>query len=123
MEFGPRALGGRSIIGDARSPKMQSMMNLKIKFRESLPAVRPVRAARSSVGEYFELDRPVALHAAGGDVAREAPRADGGRGAEDARDSTSCTVVRSDVPAITHVDYSARIQTVDRETNPLLLRR
>ena len=65
MEFGPRALGGRSIIGDARSPKMQSVMNLKIKYRESFRPFAP-SVLEERVSDYFELDRAVALHAAGG---------------------------------------------------------
>lgn len=115
MEFGPRALGGRSIVGDARSPKMQSVMNLKIKYRESFRPFAP-SCLREDVSEYFELEKesPYMLLVA-------QVRADRCIGREDA-DKLSIreriNQVRSDIPAITHVDYSARVQTVTRETNP-----
>ncbi|MES1255880.1 MAG: carbamoyltransferase [Acidobacteriota bacterium] len=116
MEFGPRALGGRSIVGDARSPKMQSVMNLKIKFRESFRPFAPA-VLREHVHEWFELDgeSPYMLLVADVQpshrlpVAEEASRLWG---------IEQLNVVRSDIPAVTHVDYSARIQTVRRETNP-----
>jgi len=117
MEFGPRALGGRSIIGDARSPKMQSVMNLKIKFRESFRPFAPA-VLRDHVGEWFELDGDSPYMLLVADV-----RAD--RRLPVAPESASLwgieklNVPRSTVPAITHVDYSARIQTVRRETSPL----
>lgn len=117
MEFGPRALGGRSIIGDARSPRMQSVMNLKIKYRESFRPFAP-SVTREQVAEWFDLntDSPYMLLVA--DVrhhrrreATEAERALWG--------IEKLNTVRSDIPAVTHVDFSARIQTVRRETNPL----
>jgi len=117
MEFGPRALGGRSIIGDARSPKMQSVMNLKIKFRESFRPFAPA-VLREHVAEWFELDAesPYMLLVADVRPERRLPVPDGAGmlwGIE------QLNVPRSTIPAVTHVDYSARIQTVRRETNPL----
>jgi carbamoyltransferase len=114
MEFGPRALGGRSIIGDARSPKMQSVMNLKIKYRESFRPFAP-SVLEERVSDYFELDRPSPYMLLVADVVerRRIPK----RG--DERDLPLTEWVnrpRSDVPAITHVDYSARIQTVGEES-------
>jgi len=114
MEFGPRALGGRSIIGDARSPKMQSVMNLKIKYRESFRPFAP-SVLEERVADYFELDRPSPYMLLVADVVerRRIPK----RG--DERDLPLTEWVnrpRSDVPAITHVDYSARIQTVGEES-------
>jgi len=124
MEFGPRALGARSIIGDARSPRMQSVMNLKIKYRESFRPFAPAVLAERA-GEWFDLDRssPYMLLVAPVIEAQRIPAAEGqGRLFGIAK----LNVPRSKVPAITHVDYSARIQTVHRETNPrfhaLLLR-
>jgi len=116
MEFGPRALGGRSIVGDARSPKMQSIMNLKIKFRESFRPFAP-SVLEERVSDYFELDRPSPYMLLVADVVerRRVPK----RG--DEQDLPLVEWVnrpRSDVPAITHVDYSARIQTVSREDSP-----
>ena len=114
MEFGPRALGGRSIIGDARSPKMQSVMNLKIKYRESFRPFAP-SVLEERVSDYFDLDRPSPYMLLVADVveSRRVPK----RG--DERDLPLTEWVnrpRSDVPAITHVDYSARIQTVGEES-------
>jgi carbamoyltransferase len=116
MEFGPRALGNRSIVGDPRSPRMQSVMNLKIKFRESFRPFAP-SVLEEKAGEYFELDRPSPYMLLTAEVrsARRLPR----RG--DERELPLVEWVnrpRSDVPAITHVDDSARIQTVSREANP-----
>lgn len=116
MEFGPRALGGRSIIGDARSPRMQSIMNLKIKYRESFRPFAP-SVLEERVSEYFELDRPSPYMLLVADVVerRRVPK----KG-----DEADLPLVewvnrpRSDVPAITHVDYSARVQTVSREDSP-----
>jgi carbamoyltransferase len=117
MEFGPRALGGRSIIGDARSPKMQAVMNLKIKFRESFRPFAPA-VLREHVAEWFELDgdSPYMLLVADVNEERRLPvpaEAEALWGIE------KLNVPRSTVPAITHVDFSARIQTVRRETSPL----
>jgi len=112
MEFGPRALGCRSIIGDARSPKMQSVMNLKIKYRESFRPFAPI-VLRERVHEYFEMrnqeDSPYMLLVA---PVREDKRVEQSTGAEGL---DKLKGVRSEVPAITHVDYSARVQTVDEE--------
>jgi len=113
MEFGPRALGNRSIIGDARSPRMQSVMNLKIKYRESFRPFAPSCLAERA-GDYFDLDRPSPYMLLVAPVRAERRRkADPAAAARD-----RINQVRSDVPAVTHVDYSARVQTVDRETNP-----
>ncbi|MCO4762637.1 MAG: carbamoyltransferase [Myxococcales bacterium] len=117
MEFGPRALGGRSIIGDARSPKMQSVMNLKIKHRESFRPFAP-SCLEERVSDFFEIDRPSPY------MLLVAPVREGRRtpppGDEREHDDLTEWVnrPRSDVPAITHVDYSARIQTVGPEHNP-----
>jgi carbamoyltransferase len=116
MEFGPRALGGRSIIGDARSPKMQSVMNLKIKYRESFRPFAP-SVLRERVADYFELnaDSPYMLLVA--PVVEQ--RRTAMTGEQQALWGIELlNVPRSDIPAITHVDYSARIQTVHEETSP-----
>jgi len=115
MEFGPRALGGRSIIGDARSPKMQSVMNLKIKYRESFRPFAP-SCLREDVGDYFELEKesPYMLLVA---QVKES-RCIGREEAKNLSIIERINQVRSDIPAITHVDYSARVQTVTREANP-----
>lgn len=117
MEFGPRALGARSIIGDARSPRMQSVMNLKIKYRESFRPFAP-SVLRERVGDYFELetDSPYMLLVAN---VREEHRVQEPAGSEDLHGIEKLKVPRSTIPAVTHVDYSARIQTVRRDTNPL----
>jgi len=113
MEFGPRALGGRSIIGDARSPKMQSIMNLKIKYRESFRPFAP-SCLEERVGDFFEMDRPSPYMLLVAPVKRERCK-----GVEDVLSMRErINQERSDVPAITHVDYSARIQTVSHKTNP-----
>ena len=117
MEFGPRALGARSIIGDARSPQMQSMMNLKIKHRESFRPFAP-SVLREHMSEWFDLDvdSPYMLFVA--DVAQ--PKRHAMSDAEKALwGIDKLNVVRSDIPAVTHVDYSARLQSVRKETNPL----
>ena len=115
MEFGPRALGNRSIVGDARSPTMQSTMNLKIKYRESFRPFAPaVLAERAS--EYFELDveSPYMMLVA---EVRERLRAANGRPPSgDLREWVN--EVRSEIPAVTHVDYTARLQTVNRRDSP-----
>jgi len=118
MEFGPRSLGARSIIGDARKPEMQSKMNLKIKFRESFRPFAPV-VLREDVGRYFDLegDSPYMLIVA--PVREEIRRAvPDHTGADEADMIPIINQVRSDLPAITHVDFSARIQTVHEDTNP-----
>ncbi len=115
MEFGPRALGGRSILGDARSPKMQQLLNLKVKYRESFRPFAP-SILREDVAHWFELDgdSPYMLIAA--DVVKSR------RKVMSAAEQTlfgieKLNVPHSDIPAVTHVDYSARIQTVAAETN------
>ena len=115
MEFGPRALGNRSILGDARSPKMQSVMNLKVKFRESFRPFAPI-VRRERVADYFELDAdsPYMLLVAPVRLAWRKPLPAGVSGMD------LLKAERSTLPAITHVDYSARIQTVSRAGNPLL---
>jgi carbamoyltransferase len=116
MEFGPRALGARSILGDARSPRMQAQLNLKIKFRESFRPFAP-SILSDRTAEYFELDvaSPYMLLVAPVRGERRRPMPDASQGLWGI---DLLNVPRSDVPAITHVDYSARIQTVHRETNP-----
>jgi carbamoyltransferase len=116
MEFGPRALGARSILGDARSTRMQSQMNLKIKYRESFRPFAP-SVLRERVNDYFELDRdsPYMLLVA---PVKEDRRIAPPKGQEGLWGIERLNVARSDVPAITHVDYSARIQTVGPEFNP-----
>jgi carbamoyltransferase len=120
MEFGPRALGARSIIGDARSQKMQSVMNLKIKFRESFRPFAPI-VMRDHVHEYFEMraneDSPYMLQVA---PVRESIRNEMPADYADKFGIEKLNYARSSVPAITHVDFSARIQTVDATRNPLL---
>lgn len=117
MEFGPRALGARSILGDARSPKMQSLMNRKIKFRESFRPFAPSVLAEK-VSDYFELHTfsPYMLLVA--DVKKE-HRKEMSDNEKQLFGIDKLNIVRSDIPAVTHVDYSARIQTVHKETNPL----
>ncbi len=116
MEFGPRALGSRSIIGDARNQAMQSKMNLKIKYRESFRPFAPSVLAEE-VDRYFEIDRasPYMLLVA---YVRENLRREMSSQEQELWGIDKLNVVRSDIPAITHVDYSARIQTVHEDTNP-----
>jgi carbamoyltransferase len=116
MEFGPRALGGRSILADARSPTMQSVLNLKVKYRESFRPVAP-SVLRERVADWFELDcdSPYMLLVA--DVAHRRRKPITGE-QQALRGIEKLNVQRSEIPAATHVDYSARIQTVHRETNP-----
>jgi len=122
MEFGPRALGNRSIIGDARSEKMQSIMNRKIKFRESFRPFAPCVLAEH-VADYFEMqpgqDSPYMLLVA---PLREARRLQVNTPPAQLKGLDKLKIKRSVLPAITHVDYSARIQTVDRQRHPKLHR-
>ena len=115
MEFGPRALGSRSIIGDARSPKMQSVMNLKIKFRESFRPFAP-SVLEEKVSDWFEIDceSPYMLLVAPVSAKKRLTVADSGKTGID-----KLNEVRSEIPAVTHVDSSARIQTVDEQRNPV----
>ncbi len=113
MEFGPRALGHRSILGDPRSPRMQSVLNLKVKFRESFRPFAPAVLAERA-GEFFELDcpSPYMLLVAPVHAAQRLPVAERANGLERLKQA------RSKLPAITHVDYSARVQSVSVEQNP-----
>lgn len=120
MEFGPRALGSRSIIGDARSPKMQSIMNLKIKYRESFRPFAP-SVLEEKVSEYFEIDRPSPYMLLVADVKKER-RKEMTPEEQKLFGIDKLNIKRSDIPAVTHVDYSARIQTVNKETNPIYYR-
>lgn len=116
MEFGPRALGNRSIIGDARNPKMQAAMNLKIKYRESFRPFAP-SVLRENVNDWFELDydSPYMLLVAPVKKDKQIPMSEEQKkmfGLE------KLNILRSEIPAVTHIDYSARVQTVHKETNP-----
>jgi carbamoyltransferase len=117
MEFGPRALGARSIIGDARSPRMQSVMNLKIKFRESFRPFAP-SVLREHLPRWFDMDEDSPYMLLVAPVVEERRRA---MTPDEERlfGIDKLNVSRSEIPAVTHVDYSARIQTVHRTTNPL----
>lgn len=116
MEFGPRALGGRSIVGDPRSSKMQSVMNLKIKYRESFRPFAPSVLAER-VSDYFEQDvaSPYMLIVA---PVRKNLRVEMTEQQDELFGIEKLNLKRSELPAITHVDYSARVQTVHRDTNP-----
>jgi carbamoyltransferase len=116
MEFGPRALGGRSIIGDPRSPKMQSVMNLKIKYRESFRPFAPAIVSER-VSDFFDIDHasPYMLLVA---PVRKEHRIPMTAEQESLFGIERLNIPRSKIPAVTHVDYSARIQTVHKETNP-----
>jgi carbamoyltransferase len=115
MEFGPRALGSRSIMGDPRSIEMQSILNLKIKYRESFRPFAPA-VIEEKVQEYFELDRPSPYMLLVADVKKERRKKQ--------NEITNSDLMkrlkkeRSDIPSITHVDYSARVQTVNKRDNP-----
>jgi carbamoyltransferase len=115
MEFGPRALGNRSILGDPRSPRMQSVMNLKVKFRESFRPFAPV-VMQEHAGDFFDLpiESPYMLLVAPVKSELCKPLKSGRVGFDSLKE------IRSTIPAVTHVDYSARIQTIRREQNPKL---
>ncbi|HEY5831196.1 MAG TPA: carbamoyltransferase, partial [Hyphomicrobiaceae bacterium] len=116
MEFGPRALGARSILGDARSPSMQKTLNLRVKYRESFRPFAP-SVLREEVGRWFELDEDSPYMLLVADVVPERRRAM--TAVERALFGIDkLNVARSEIPAVTHVDYSARIQTVHKDTNP-----
>ena len=119
MEFGPRALGARSILGDPRNPQMQAQMNIKIKFREFRPFAPSV--LRERVTDYFELDvdSPYMLLVA---PVRNERRSADDRGGRGLWGIDKLNVPRSDIPAVTHIDYSARVQTVSAGGQPGLLR-
>ena len=116
MEFGPRALGGRSILGDPRSETMQKTLNLKVKYRESFRPFAP-SVLREDVSEWFELDddSPYMLFV---DNVKQNKRREMTSKEEQLFGIEKLNIKRSDIPAVTHVDYSARIQTVHQETNP-----
>lgn len=120
MEFGPRALGARSILGDSRSSKMQSVMNLKIKYRESFRPFAPA-VLRERVSDYFEIDTdsPYMLLVA---EVKKGIRKEMTEEQKKLFGIQKLNVVRSEIPAVTHVDYSARIQTVDEKRNPRFYR-
>jgi len=117
LEFGPRALGARSIIGDARSPQMQSRMNLKIKYRESFRPFAP-SVLKEKASEWFELESesPYMLLVAPVKVDK---RKQAGEHEGLSRGFDKLKIARSEIPAVTHVDYSARVQTIKREDNPV----
>jgi len=116
MEFGPRALGNRSILGDPRSPSMQSVLNLKVKFRESFRPFAP-SVLREDVSQWFEIDTDSPYMLMVADVVKDRRKI---MTAEQQKlfGIDKLNIPRSDIPAVTHVDYSARIQTVSNETNP-----
>ena len=116
MEFGPRALGGRSILGDPRSPEMQSVLNLKVKYRESFRPFAP-SVLREDVADWFELDAdsPYMLLVAGVKASRRIAMTEA---QQNLFGIEKLNVPRSEIPAVTNIDYSARIQTVHAETNP-----
>lgn len=120
MEFGPRALGNRSILGDPRSSDMQSRLNLKIKFRESFRPFAPA-VQREHVSDWFEMDRDSPYMLLVRNVVED-KRVTPDEKSDRPAGLNKLKVVRSQVPAITHVDYSARVQTVHSETNPLFHR-
>ncbi|MCX6565702.1 MAG: carbamoyltransferase [Candidatus Aminicenantes bacterium] len=116
MEFGPRALGGRSILGDARSTEMQSIMNLKIKFRESFRPFAP-SILEENVADYYDFDRPSPYMLLVYNV-KEDRRSPEGPEDKNRRGLDKLYLQRSEIPAVTHVDYSARLHTVSADVNP-----
>ena len=116
MEFGPRALGGRSILADPRNPEMQSLVNLKIKYRESFRPFAPA-VLEEYVSEYFEQQRESPYMLIVADIA-ESHRVPLDPGMPTVSGIEQLKQARSSIPAVTHVDYSARIQTVHEDTNP-----
>ncbi|MBL4680403.1 MAG: carbamoyltransferase [Pseudomonadales bacterium] len=116
MEFGPRALGSRSILGDPRNTKMQSTMNLRIKYRESFRPFAPAIKA-SAVSDWFEIDRPSPYMLLVADI-KESKRIKMSTEEEALFGIEKLNIARSEIPAVTHVDYSARLQTIHEETNP-----
>ena len=116
MEFGPRALGARSVLGDPRSPIMQKTLNLRVKYRESFRPFAPA-VLREDVADWFELDSDSPYMLLVADVKKERRRRMTNE-EEQLFGIDKLNVARSDIPAVTHVDYSARVQTVHADTNP-----
>ncbi len=120
MEFGPRALGARSIIGDARSPEMQSKMNLKIKYRESFRPFAPT-VLKEKASEWFDLDKesPYMLLVAQVREDKKVKSEAAGFENDKMKGFDKLKAIRSEIPAVTHVDYSARVQTIKKDAHPL----
>ena len=116
MEFGPRALGGRTIIGDSRSPETQKTINLKIKYRESFRPFAP-SVREENISEYFDIDRPSPYMLLVADVKKD-KQLKMTKEQEAFFGLKKINIARSEIPAVTHVDYSARIQSVNKKTNP-----
>ena len=116
MEFGPRALGNRSILGDPRAPSMQKTLNLKVKYRESFRPFAP-SVLREDVADWFDIDSDSPYMLMVADVASDRQRTMTVE-EEALFGIDKLNIVRSEIPAVTHIDYSARIQTVHAETNP-----
>ncbi len=117
MEFGPRALGNRSILGDARSPQMQEKINRKIKFRESFRPFAPA-VLKEKIGQYFEIDRESPYMLLVTDIKKEKQRKIKNE-EKKLEGMDKLKIVRSDIPAVTHVDFSSRLQSVSKKDNPL----
>jgi carbamoyltransferase len=120
MEFGPRSLGARSILGDPRSPTMQKNLNLKVKYRESFRPFAPA-VLREDVADWFELDSDSPYMLIVADV-RKDRRREMNAAEQLLFGIDKLNISRSEIPAVTHIDYSARIQTVSETTNPLFHR-